>query len=39
MVVALNPIHKKAGIRRVIVTTLQASSGAGKSAVDQLKED
>ncbi len=36
MVVALNPIHKKVGIKRVIVTTLQASSGAGKSAVEQL---
>jgi len=34
MVVALNPIHKKAGIKRVIVTTLQASSGAGKAAVE-----
>ena len=39
MVVALNPIHKKAGIKRIIVTTLQASSGAGKSAVEQLKEE
>ena len=39
MVVALNPIHKKAGIKKVVVTTLQASSGAGKSAVEQLKEE
>ncbi len=39
MVVALWPIYKKAGIKRVIVTTLQASSGAGKSAVEQLKEE
>ena len=39
MVVALAPIHKKAGIKRVVVTTLQASSGAGKAAVDQLKEE
>jgi len=39
MVVALNPIHKKVGIKRIIVTTLQASSGAGKSAVDQLNEE
>jgi len=39
MVVALNPIHKKAGIQRIIVTTLQASSGAGKGAVEQLKEE
>lgn len=39
MVVALNPIHKKAGIKKIIVTTLQASSGAGKGAVEQLKEE
>lgn len=39
MVVALSPIHKKVGLKRVIVTTLQASSGAGKSAVDQLNEE
>ncbi len=39
MVVALWPIYKKAGIKRVIVTTLQASSGAGRSAVEQLKNE
>ncbi len=39
MVVALWPIYKKAGIKRVIVTTLQASSGAGKSAVEQLNRE
>ncbi|MDD5120799.1 MAG: aspartate-semialdehyde dehydrogenase [Candidatus Omnitrophica bacterium] len=39
LVVALNPIHKKAGIKKVIVTTLQAASGAGKGAVEQLKEE
>jgi len=39
MVVALNPIYKKVGVKRVIVTTLQASSGAGKGAVEQLKEE
>ncbi len=39
MVVALWPIYKKAGLKRVIVTTLQASSGAGKSAVEQLKDE
>ena len=36
MVVAVNPIHKKVGIKRIIVTTLQAASGAGKKAVEQL---
>jgi len=39
MVVALWPIYKKVGIKRIIVTTLQASSGAGKAAVEQLKEE
>ena len=39
MVVALWPIYKKAGIKRIIVTTLQASSGAGRLAVEQLKEE
>lgn len=39
MVVALWPIYKKVGIKRVIVTTLQASSGAGRGAVEQLKEE
>jgi aspartate-semialdehyde dehydrogenase len=39
MVVALNPIHKAVGIKKIVVTTLQASSGAGKSAVDQLNEE
>lgn len=37
MVISLWPIYKKAGIRRIIVTTLQASSGAGRNAVEQLK--
>lgn len=39
MVAALWPIYKKAGIKRVIATTLQASSGAGRNAVEQLKEE
>ncbi len=39
MMVALWPIYKKVGIKRIIVTTLQASSGAGKSAVTQLNEE
>jgi aspartate-semialdehyde dehydrogenase len=39
MVVALWPIYKKAGLKRVVVTTLQASSGAGRGAVDQLREE
>lgn len=39
MVVALGPIYKKVGIKRIIVTTLQASSGAGKQAVEQLNQE
>ena len=39
MVVALWPIYKKAGIKRIIVTTLQASSGAGRGAVEQLRKE
>jgi aspartate-semialdehyde dehydrogenase len=39
MVVALWPIYNKAGIKRIVITTLQASSGAGRGAVEQLKEE
>ncbi|MFY9402258.1 MAG: aspartate-semialdehyde dehydrogenase [Candidatus Omnitrophota bacterium] len=39
LVVALNPLHKKVGVKRAIITTLQASSGAGRQAVEQLKEE
>lgn len=36
MVVALAPIHKMSKIKRVIVSTYQAASGAGGKAVDEL---
>ena len=36
MVVALNPIHKAFGIKRIVVSTYQAVSGTGKKAVDEL---
>ncbi len=36
MVVALSPIHKMSKIKRVIVSTYQAASGAGSKAVDEL---
>ena len=36
MVVALNPIYKLSKIRRVIVASYQAASGAGTKAVDEL---
>ncbi|MGV3559664.1 aspartate-semialdehyde dehydrogenase [Larkinella arboricola] len=36
MVVVLNPLHKKYGIKRVVVSTYQSVTGTGKAAVDQL---
>lgn len=38
MMVALEPIRKKAGLDRVIVSTYQAVSGAGASAIRELEE-
>lgn len=37
MVVALQPLHREAGMERVVVATYQAVSGAGKEAMDELK--
>ena len=36
MVVALKPLHDAAGIRRVVVSTYQSVSGAGREAMDEL---
>lgn len=36
MVVALAPIHRKVGIRRIVASTYQAVSGTGKKAIDEL---
>ncbi len=36
MVVALKPLHEIAKIKRVVVSTYQAVSGAGKEAMDEL---
>lgn len=36
MVVALQPLHKRYGIKRVVVSTYQSVTGTGKAAVDQL---
>ncbi|MEK9677409.1 MAG: aspartate-semialdehyde dehydrogenase [Rhodospirillaceae bacterium] len=36
MVVALKPLHDAAGIRRVVVSTYQSVSGAGKAGMDEL---
>ena len=36
LVVALKPLHDKARIKRVVVSTYQSVSGAGKAAMDEL---
>jgi aspartate-semialdehyde dehydrogenase len=38
MVVALKPIHDRARIRRIVVSTYQAVSGAGGRALEELRE-
>jgi aspartate-semialdehyde dehydrogenase len=38
MVVALKPLHDLAPIKRVVVSTYQAASGAGQAAMDELYE-
>jgi aspartate-semialdehyde dehydrogenase len=39
MVVVMNPLHKKYGIKRVVVSTYQSVTGTGKAAVDQLFDE
>src|SRR4051812_48256069 len=39
MVVALNPLHQKYKIKRIVVSTYQSVSGTGKKAVDQLMNE
>lgn len=38
MVVAINPIHRAVGLKRVIVSTYQAVSGAGKAGLEELEK-
>ena len=38
VVMALEPLRRAAGLARVIVTTLQAASGAGRAGADELAE-
>jgi len=37
MVVALHPLHKKYGIKRIVVSTYQSVTGTGVKAVEQLR--
>ena len=39
MVVALNPLHKKYGIKRIVVCTYQSVTGTGVKAVTQLMNE
>jgi aspartate-semialdehyde dehydrogenase len=39
MVVALNPLHKKYRIKRIVVSTYQSVTGTGKKAVDQMMNE
>lgn len=39
LVMVLNPLNKKYGIRRVVVSTYQSVTGTGKEAVDQLESE
>ncbi|MGI5891500.1 MAG: aspartate-semialdehyde dehydrogenase [Bacillota bacterium] len=38
MVVALKPLHDAAKIKRIVVSTYQAVSGAGREGIDELKD-
>ena len=38
LVVALKPLHERAKIKRVVVSTYQSTSGAGKEGMDELFE-
>ena len=37
MIVALGPLHRAAGIRRIVVSSYQAVSGTGRAAVEELR--
>ena len=39
LMLALEPLNKKFGIKRLIVSTYQAVSGAGLAAINELKDD
>lgn len=39
LVMCLAPLHKKYGVKRVIVSTYQSVSGTGKAAIDQMEAE
>jgi aspartate-semialdehyde dehydrogenase len=38
LTVVLNPLHKQVGVERVLVSTYQSASGAGRALMDELEE-
>ncbi len=38
LTVVLKPLHDKAGVERVLVSTYQSASGAGRALIDELEE-
>lgn len=38
MVVALQPLHAAVGVKRVVISTYQSASGAGREAMDELRD-
>lgn len=38
MMIALAPIHKKAGLRRLVISTYQSVSGTGNDAIEECKQ-
>lgn len=39
MMMALEPVRRKFGLKQIIVSTYQAASGAGQAAIDELKKE
>jgi len=39
MVLALDPLHRAFGLKRIVVSTYQSVTGTGKAAVDQLENE
>lgn len=39
MVMALEPVRRKYGLKQIIVSTYQAASGAGQAAIEELKQE
>jgi len=39
MVMALAPLHKQFGIKRLVISTYQSVTGTGKAAVEQMEEE